>query len=208
MDPLIRPPHGDLERGLKELGTGESWAVVSKRDEYNAALYSPGVKWNVSFGNSTHPTELFGPVLGVTMPRNLDEAVDLVHQTEYGLTSGLESLNDQEQRHWMVSVKAGNLYVNRPTPGAIVLRQPFGGLDESAFGPGIKAGGHNYVAQVTQFSLSVSSDSDGRKRQTPKVQDKNIPFAEVSTKPLAEAIEDPLLDDLRNGLHAQKCGVR
>ena len=180
--------------------------MVSKRDEYNAALYSPGVKWNVSFGNSTHPTELFGPVLGVTMPRNLDEAVDLVHQTEYGLTSGLESLNDQEQRHWMVSVKAGNLYVNRPTPGAIVLRQPFGGLDESAFGPGIKAGGHNYVAQVTQFSLSVSSDSDGRKRQTPKAQD--IPFAEVSTKPLAEAIEDPLLDDLRNGLHAQKCGVR
>jgi RHH-type proline utilization regulon transcriptional repressor/proline dehydrogenase/delta 1-pyrroline-5-carboxylate dehydrogenase len=37
------------------------------------------------------------------------------------------------------------------TTGAIVLRQPFGGLGKSAFGAGIKAGGPNYVAQLMNF---------------------------------------------------------
>ncbi|NNF16591.1 MAG: proline dehydrogenase, partial [Gammaproteobacteria bacterium] len=43
---------------------------------------------------------------------------------------------------------------NRGTTGAVVLRQPFGGMGKSAFGPGIKAGGTNYVAQLMQFESS------------------------------------------------------
>ena len=42
---------------------------------------------------------------------------------------------------------AGNLYINRPTTGAIVLRQPFGGFAKSCIGPGLKAGGPNYLLQ-------------------------------------------------------------
>lgn len=96
-------------------------------------------------------TELFGPVLGVMSYKNLNEAIDLVHQTGYGLTSGLESLDDREQKLWLSRLNAGNLYINRPTTGAIVLRQPFGGMGRSAFGPGIKAGGPNYVVQLMDF---------------------------------------------------------
>jgi RHH-type proline utilization regulon transcriptional repressor/proline dehydrogenase/delta 1-pyrroline-5-carboxylate dehydrogenase len=46
---------------------------------------------------------------------------------------------------------AGNLYINRGTTGAVVLRQPFGGMKKSALGAGIKAGGPNYVAQFMRF---------------------------------------------------------
>ena len=104
-------------------------------------------------------TEFFGPVLGVMKARNLQEAIALVNQTGYGLTSGLESLDDREQELWLEEVQAGNLYVNRVTTGAIVLRQPFGGMGKSAFGPGIKAGGPNYVAQLMDFE--ECSDPDG-----------------------------------------------
>ena len=149
--PLIRPPGEDLERGLKELEPGEKWAVMPKKLDGNPGLYTPGIKWNVQPGSFTHMTELFGPVLGVMKARDLDEAIDLVNQTGYGLTSGIESLDDREQEHWWNSVRAGNLYVNRVTTGAIVLRQPFGGMGKSAFGPGIKAGGPNYVAQLMSF---------------------------------------------------------
>ncbi len=149
--PLIAPPGGDLERGLKELEAGESWAVRPEKRDGNPALWSPGIKWNVEPGSFTHMTELFGPVLGVMPARNLDEAIDLVNQTGYGLTSGLESLDDREQSAWRDRIRAGNLYINRVTTGAIVLRQPFGGMGKSAFGPGIKAGGPNYVAQLMQF---------------------------------------------------------
>jgi len=96
-------------------------------------------------------TELFGPVLGVMKAKDLPEAIALVNQTGYGLTSGLESLDDREQELWLEQVAAGNLYINRVTTGAVVLRQPFGGLGKSAFGPGIKAGGPNYVVQLMDF---------------------------------------------------------
>jgi RHH-type proline utilization regulon transcriptional repressor/proline dehydrogenase/delta 1-pyrroline-5-carboxylate dehydrogenase len=82
---------------------------------------------------------------------DLDHAIDLVNQTGYGLTSGIESLDEREQQHWRERIRAGNLYINRVTTGAIVLRQPFGGMGKSAFGPGIKAGGPNYVAQLMDF---------------------------------------------------------
>jgi RHH-type proline utilization regulon transcriptional repressor/proline dehydrogenase/delta 1-pyrroline-5-carboxylate dehydrogenase len=79
-----------------------------------------------------------------------------VNATGYGLTSGLESLDDREQELWRRSIRAGNLYINRPTTGAIVLRQPFGGIGKSAFGPGIKAGGPNYVVPLMRFSEEAS----------------------------------------------------
>ncbi len=151
MGPLIRPPAGKLEQGLKDLEQGESWAVMPRFDDENPQLVTPAVKWGVQPGNFTHMTELFGPVLGVMKARNLQEAVSLVNATGYGLTSGLESLDDREQAYWLEHVRAGNLYINRPTTGAIVLRQPFGGMGKSAFGPGIKAGGPNYVAQLMDF---------------------------------------------------------
>ncbi|MEE9240903.1 MAG: bifunctional proline dehydrogenase/L-glutamate gamma-semialdehyde dehydrogenase, partial [bacterium] len=152
--PLIRPPGGELEISLKELEPGESWAVMPHMREDNPNLYGPAVKWGVQPGGFTHMTELFGPVLGVMRAKNLEEAIGLVNQTGYGLTSGLESLDDREQRIWRESIEAGNLYINRVTTGAIVLRQPFGGMGKSAFGPGIKAGGPNYVAQLMDFETT------------------------------------------------------
>ena len=152
MNPLINPPGKTLERGLKELEQGEEWAVMPGKLDNNPNLWSPGLKWNVKPGSFTHMTELFGPVLGVMKASDLDEAIDLVNQTGYGLTSGLESLDDREQAHWRDAIKAGNLYINRVTTGAVVLRQPFGGMGKSAFGPGIKAGGPNYVAQLMNFT--------------------------------------------------------
>jgi len=151
MGPLIRQPDCALLRGLKELEPGEAWAVMPSVIDDNLCLYSPGIKWDVSPGSFTHMTELFGPVLGVMKYRTLQQAIDLVHQTGYGLTSGLESLDDREQTYWSSRLVAGNLYINRSTTGAIVLRQPFGGMGKSAFGPGIKAGGPNYIVPLMNF---------------------------------------------------------
>ena len=149
--PLIRAPAGVLERGLTLLESGESWAVQPKPVGDDGRLWSPGVKWDVQPGSFTHCTELFGPVLGVVRFTSLDEAIALVNATGYGLTSGLETLDDREQEVWKAGVRAGNLYINRPTTGAVVLRQPFGGMGKSCIGPGMKAGGPNYVAQFMTF---------------------------------------------------------
>ncbi|HND53989.1 MAG TPA: proline dehydrogenase family protein, partial [Pirellulaceae bacterium] len=158
--PLIRPPSGDLEVALKTLEPGETWAVMPRQIGDNPRVWSPGVKYGVTPGSFTHRTELFGPVLGVMRFETLDEAIQIVNATGYGLTSGLHSLDDREQRKWRESIRAGNLYVNRGTTGAIVLRQPFGGLGLSSMGPGMKAGGPNYVAQLLRFDDSRAKSVD------------------------------------------------
>lgn len=158
MGPLIRPPSGDLENALLTLEDGESWALMPSKLEGNECLWSPGIKWGVQPGSYTHMTEFFGPVLGVMRFERLHEAIALVNQTGFGLTSGLESLDDREQAEWKAGIRAGNLYINRSTTGAVVLRQPFGGMGKSVFGPGLKAGGPNYVAQFMRFVETLPAD--------------------------------------------------
>jgi RHH-type proline utilization regulon transcriptional repressor/proline dehydrogenase/delta 1-pyrroline-5-carboxylate dehydrogenase len=152
MGPLIRPPSGDLETALKVLEPGEEWALMPRQLEANPNLWTPGIKYGVRPGSYTHLTEFFGPVLAVMRFSNLPEAVALVNQTGFGLTSGLESLDEREWDYWKQNIRAGNLYINRVTTGAIVLRQPFGGMGKSVFGAGMKAGGPNYVAQFMDFT--------------------------------------------------------
>jgi RHH-type proline utilization regulon transcriptional repressor/proline dehydrogenase/delta 1-pyrroline-5-carboxylate dehydrogenase len=151
MGPLIRSPRGDLEKALTRLETDESWALKPENINNNAQMWTPGIKWNVQPKSRTHMTEFFGPLLGVMCAKNLDHAVQLANQTGYGLTSGLQSLDPREQSRWKDHIKAGNLYINRGTTGAVTLRQPFGGIGKSALGAGIKAGGPKYVAQFMDF---------------------------------------------------------
>ncbi|MBA2881098.1 RHH-type proline utilization regulon transcriptional repressor/proline dehydrogenase/delta 1-pyrroline-5-carboxylate dehydrogenase [Desulfosalsimonas propionicica] len=149
---IIAPPDGDLHRALTQLEEGESWALKPEPVAANPYIWSPGIKWGVQPGGYTHMTEFFGPVIGVMRAQNLDHAIDLVNMTGYGLTSGLESLDRREQEKWKAGIKAGNLYINKGTTGAIVLRQPFGGMGKSALGAGIKAGSPNYVYQFMAFA--------------------------------------------------------
>ncbi|MBN9612333.1 MAG: aldehyde dehydrogenase family protein, partial [Actinobacteria bacterium] len=157
--PVIAAPSGKLLRGLTTLGTGESWAIEPKplRSESPLALdtngtgagstklWSPGVRDGVQRGSEYHLTEYFGPILGIMTADTLDEAIDLVNEIDYGLTSGLHSLDRDELALWLRRIEAGNLYVNRGITGAIVRRQPFGGWKKSAIGAGTKAGGPNYL---------------------------------------------------------------
>ena len=183
MGPLIRPPSGDLARGLKELEPGELWATMPRDLSDNPCLYSPGVKWGVTRGSFTHLTELFGPMLGVMKYKRLDEAIDIVHETGFGLTSGFESLDDREQALWTSRLQAGNLYLNRPTTGAIVLRQPFGGMGKSAFGPGIKAGGPNYVVPLMHFEpLNDVSMEDETQVRSPEMETLSAFWQQLATR--------------------------
>jgi RHH-type proline utilization regulon transcriptional repressor/proline dehydrogenase/delta 1-pyrroline-5-carboxylate dehydrogenase len=147
LGPLIRPPSGPLLQGLTTLEPGEEWALKPAMVDGNPQIWSSGIKYGVQPGGFTHLTEFFGPLLGVMRAENLETAIRLVNQTGYGLTSGLESLDTREQQVWQESILAGNLYINRGTTGAIVLRQPFGGMGKSALGPGLKAGSIEYVTQ-------------------------------------------------------------
>jgi RHH-type proline utilization regulon transcriptional repressor/proline dehydrogenase/delta 1-pyrroline-5-carboxylate dehydrogenase len=152
MGPLVEPASGKLLAALTTLGEGESWLVQPRSLDESGRLWSPGVRTGVAAGSEFHLTEYFGPVLGVMTASTLDDAIALQNAVAYGLTAGIHSLEPGEVAHWLDTVEAGNLYVNRGITGAIVRRQPFGGWKRSTVGTGAKAGGPNYVVSLGSFT--------------------------------------------------------
>jgi RHH-type proline utilization regulon transcriptional repressor/proline dehydrogenase/delta 1-pyrroline-5-carboxylate dehydrogenase len=148
MGPLVEPAAGKLLRALTELDEGEAWLVRPRKLDDEGRLWTPGVKHGVRPGSWFHLTEVFGPVLGVIRVDTLDDAIAVQNAVALGLTGGLHSLDEAEIAHWLDRVEVGNAYVNRHITGAVVQRQPFGGWKASVVGPGAKAGGPSYVAQL------------------------------------------------------------
>jgi 1-pyrroline-5-carboxylate dehydrogenase len=92
--------------------------------------------------------ELFVPLVAVAPYEDLDEAIRLSNDTEYGLTAGLYSEDREQIDRWLNSIEAGVIYVNRragATTGAWPGVQPFGGWKGS--GTTGKAGGGPYYVQ-------------------------------------------------------------
>ncbi|MCL3862832.1 bifunctional proline dehydrogenase/L-glutamate gamma-semialdehyde dehydrogenase [Actinotalea sp. K2] len=152
--PLTEPATGKLLRALTTLDPGEAWLVEPRRLDAEGRSWTPGVKHGVAPGSFFHLTECFGPVLGVMRTETLDEAIAWQNAVAFGLTGGIHSLDEAEVATWLERVEVGNAYVNRHITGAVVRRQPFGGWKASVVGPGAKAGGPNYLAELGTWTDS------------------------------------------------------
>ncbi len=150
--PLIGPAEGKLLGALTTLHAGESWLLKPQKLDDAGQLWRPGIRDGVRRGSEFHRVEYFGPVLGIMTAGSLAEAIDIVNDIDYGLTSGLHSLDEDEIQQWLAGIQAGNVYVNRGTTGAIVQRQPFGGWKKAAVGAGSKAGGPNYLVGLAEWT--------------------------------------------------------
>lgn len=106
--------------------------------------------------------EVFGPVLHVIRYAydNLDQVIDSINETGFGLTLGIHSRIDERVRYIQQRVHAGNCYVNRNMIGAVVGVQPFGGEGLSGTGP--KAGGPHYLLRMCkERTLTINTTAAG-----------------------------------------------
>lgn len=100
--------------------------------------------------------EQFGPILHIVRfsADQLDNVIDQINSTGFGLTMGIHSRNEATYRHIERRSRVGNCYINRDQVGAVVSVQPFGGQGMSGTGP--KAGGPHYLYRFTK-EVAVSS---------------------------------------------------
>jgi RHH-type proline utilization regulon transcriptional repressor/proline dehydrogenase/delta 1-pyrroline-5-carboxylate dehydrogenase len=108
----------------------------------------PSVFVDVSPHDRLAREEIFGPVLSVFRANDIQHALEMALDSEFALTGGLFSRNPRNIALVRREFRVGNLYVNRKNTGAVVSRQPFGGLAHS--GAGDKAGGPDYLLQFLQ----------------------------------------------------------
>ena len=152
MTPLVEPPSDRLRRALCTLEPHQRWVLEPQLLDRETELWSPGIVAGVRPEDWLAQTECFGPVLALIAAEDLEQAIAIQNSGAFGLTGGLWSLDPRHHRFWLERVDVGNAYVNRAITGAIVGRQPFGGWKRSVVGPGAKAGGPNYVAQLTHLT--------------------------------------------------------
>ncbi|RXJ71891.1 bifunctional proline dehydrogenase/L-glutamate gamma-semialdehyde dehydrogenase [Veronia nyctiphanis] len=99
--------------------------------------------------------EHFGPILHILRYKadELDQIIDQINQTGFGLTLGVHSRNEGTYRHIDKRARVGNCYINRDQVGAMVGVQPFGGQGLSGTGP--KAGGPHYLHRFAKVEVQA-----------------------------------------------------
>ena len=106
--------------------------------------------------------EVFGPALHVVRwkAEELDQVIDAINATGFGLTLGIHSRIDETIEHITRRARVGNTYVNRNQIGAVVGVQPFGGENLSGTGP--KAGGPHYLLRfATERTVTINTTAAG-----------------------------------------------
>ncbi|MGH8213714.1 MAG: aldehyde dehydrogenase family protein, partial [Rhodanobacteraceae bacterium] len=90
----------------------------------------------------------------------LDQVIDAINATGFGLTLGIHSRIDDTIDHITRRARVGNTYVNRNQIGAVVGVQPFGGENLSGTGP--KAGGPHYLLRfATERTITINTTAAG-----------------------------------------------
>jgi 1-pyrroline-5-carboxylate dehydrogenase len=92
--------------------------------------------------------EVFGPVLAIIKADNVDDALSIANNTQYGLTGAFYSRDRERIARAKREFHVGNLYINRKCTGAYVDVHPFGGFNMS--GTDSKAGGRDYLLLFLQ----------------------------------------------------------
>ena len=104
--------------------------------------------------------ELFLPILCVSKFEKFDDAIRLANDTDYGLTAGIFSKNQDTIDKFFGYIQAGVLYANRTssaTTAALVSSQPFVGWKDSGIS-GKGAGGENYLQQFLRAQTQTRCD--------------------------------------------------
>jgi RHH-type proline utilization regulon transcriptional repressor/proline dehydrogenase/delta 1-pyrroline-5-carboxylate dehydrogenase len=147
--PVINAAARDKIMGYVEAGKRVSRLLVEGAILPGSGYYvRPTVFTDVPLDSPIARDEIFGPVLAVFRASDFDEAIRIATDSSFALTGGVFSRSPRHIDLARAKFRVGNLYINRKITGAIVGRQPFGGLAMS--GTGDKAGGPDYLAQFME----------------------------------------------------------
>jgi aldehyde dehydrogenase (NAD+) len=121
-------------------------------------FYHPTIVDGVREDDAIFRNETFGPLVGVTTYRDLDDAIRLANLPGYGLSSSIYTSEPGEVFAFRRGISAGMVSVNNSTSGA-EAHLPFGGNGKS--GNGSRQSGMWVLDQFTRWQ-SMNWDYSGR----------------------------------------------
>jgi len=162
--PVINTSARDKIHAYVQIGQQEGAKLVaggSAAEEgplRGGAFYKPTLFDQVTPNMRIAREEIFGPVLSVITVDSLEEAIRVLNDTPYGLSSSIYTRDVNRAMRAVRDIEAGITYVNGPTIGAEV-QLPFGGVKET--GNGHREGGPTVIDAFTEWK-SVYIDYSGK----------------------------------------------
>jgi aldehyde dehydrogenase (NAD+) len=124
----------------------------------NGLYYHPVIVDGVRPVDRLFTEETFGPIIGVTTFRTLEEAIELANLPGYGLSSSIYTADPKAAFRFREGIGAGMVSVNNSTSGA-EAHLPFGGNGRS--GNGSRQSGMWVLDQFTRWQ-AMNWDYSGR----------------------------------------------
>jgi aldehyde dehydrogenase (NAD+) len=118
-----------VSEGATLITGGSTTTVVDCADGY---FFQPTILDNAGVSKTASQEEIFGPVLSVQSYGSVDEALTMLNDTEYGLTSSLFSDSHALIQRFLKESDNGMLHVNNGTVPDVNM--PFGGMKKSGLG--------------------------------------------------------------------------
>jgi acyl-CoA reductase-like NAD-dependent aldehyde dehydrogenase len=104
--------------------------------------------------------EIFGPVVSVIKAEDLEDAIEIVNRTPYGLSSAIYTQNVNSSAVAERDLETGIVYINASTIGA-EIHLPFGGIKHSGYGRK-EAGGRGGALDTYSRWKVIYRDFSGR----------------------------------------------
>lgn len=138
MGPLVNKKHLDSVQSYIEIGIQEGANLiyggeVLKTNRYEQGAYmKPALLDNVNLTMRIAKEEIFGPVITIIEVDNLEEALSVANDVDYGLAASIFTEDLTVAHSFAEKIESGMVHINHGTASAAHL--PFGGTKNSGFG--------------------------------------------------------------------------
>ena len=154
--------HSYVEIGLKEGAKLVCGGDIGRGGDLGKGwFYQPTIFTEVTPNMRIAKEEIFGPVLSVIRIKSLEEAINVLNNTIYGLSSSIYTKNVNDAFRAIRDIKAGITYINAPTIGA-EAHMPFGGVKQT--GNGHREGGWTVYEFFSEWKTVYIDYSGGLQR--------------------------------------------
>ncbi|MCV6547637.1 MAG: aldehyde dehydrogenase family protein [Cohaesibacter sp.] len=140
-----------VKQGAKVSLGGDPLSVPNVGEQF----YQPTVVENITPDMAIAREEVFGPVLTILTFRTLEEAIQLVNDTEYGLSAGVWSANVDTCLEFSRRAHAGTVWTNTWMDGFPELA--FGGMKQSGQGREIGSYGFEEFLEVKSLVMRIGN---------------------------------------------------
>ncbi|CAN5657988.1 NADP-dependent succinic semialdehyde dehydrogenase [soil metagenome] len=134
MGPLATPQiledvTGQVEKSVE---AGAKLLTGGKPGDGPGNFYPPTILTDIPEDSPAYREEIFGPVASLFRVRDIDEAITLANDSDFGLSSSAWTNDPDEQERFVNEIEAGMTYINRMTESTPEI--PFGGAKNSGYG--------------------------------------------------------------------------